>query len=377
MNRGARRWSGCGCGGNRGQPTPCMVRPPRPARPAWSSAAAPGQPPVTAEMLAMALSKRSPIDGAWWEDLRDYRVTVLPDPNGGLAGAVATGVSRTAGTGYVLWLAAGDDRVQAWLLDTPWPSSSTRRPSAFWFATAFGAGLEGLPVGDEPGMHAALLGRGFAGTDAWLDMLRNLSDTAPTAAPGAGVAPGGAVTIRPPGKPEGCEVQGFMLGPGLGTVSWLGVAPARRGWVSDDDRARMLGRALQKRPRELRGCVGPPPAGHAGRREPPTRALLTLIRGPHPGWVDAAGRAGHRPPVRAGRAGPVGSVRSVFGIRFRLTGRPLRRSLGPPGRATGDRGVRACTGRTPRPRGGEGADMADSAQPGRGRSQTDRTRRLP
>jgi GNAT superfamily N-acetyltransferase len=187
-----------------------------------------GQPHVTHAMLEQCLLKQSPIDGGWWAELSAYRVAVLAGA-GGLAGAVATAVSDDAG--YVLWLAAGGDAgVQGQLLDIAVGQLPGNRPlRAFWFATALGAGLEGLPVRHAASLNAALLTRGFEGRDAWLYMHRDLGDITARPAARAVTTPGGAVTIRPEGDPPGCDVQGSLLFPELGIVSWLGVAPEHRG----------------------------------------------------------------------------------------------------------------------------------------------------
>jgi ribosomal protein S18 acetylase RimI-like enzyme len=189
-----------------------------------------GQPQVTAAMLAQCLRKDSPIDGRWWADLGTYRVSVLPDGAGGLAGAVATGISRTDGVGYVLWLAAGEyPEVQTRLLDEALSQlAGTSIQRAFWFATALGAGLEGLPVGHAGALHTALIQRGFGGSDAWLYMHRDLGDIAPRRAAGA-VTKGGTVTIRPPADVADTDAQGALLTPRLAIISWLGVAAAHRG----------------------------------------------------------------------------------------------------------------------------------------------------
>jgi len=189
-----------------------------------------GQPHVTAAMLAACLRGQSPIDAGWWADLRAYRVTVLPARTGGLAGAVATGISRADGVGYVLWLAGGDDStVQAELLDEALSQLAGTSPQrAFWFATALSAGLEGLPVGHAGALHGALIQRGFAGSDAWLYMRRDLGDIAPRLATDA-VTAGGSITIRPPGDPASPEVTGALLTPQLAIISWLGVPAQSRG----------------------------------------------------------------------------------------------------------------------------------------------------
>lgn len=184
-----------------------------------------------AEARVAARPTRSRDVRRWWADLRAYQVSVLPDRSGGLAGAVATGVGVTDGVGYILWLAAGASvSVQGRLLDIALAQlTDTAAQRAFYFATALGAGLEGLPVRHAVTLHEALLERAFAGSDAWLYMHRDLTDVTAQPAARASTTPGGAVTIRPAGDPAGCDVQGALLSPSLGMVSWLGVAPEQRG----------------------------------------------------------------------------------------------------------------------------------------------------
>lgn len=187
-----------------------------------------GQPEVTASMLEACLRGSSPVDGAWWSDLRDYQVSVL-EGRGGLVGAVGTGIAQTDGAGYVLWLASGQNTaVKARLLDDALVRlAGTPVQRAFWFATALGAGLEGLPATRNSALHQALVSRGFTASDAWLYLHRDLGDITARAAEAAEA--GSSVTIRLQGEPAVAEVVGALLGPRLGVISWLGVSPARRG----------------------------------------------------------------------------------------------------------------------------------------------------
>ena len=190
-----------------------------------------GQPEVTGAMLAACLRGRSPIDDAWWADLHTYQVSVLTGRDGGLVGAVATGIAATDGAGYVLWLAGGQDTaVQTRLLDDALARlAGTSVQRAFWFATALGAGLEGLPAARAGTLHAALVQRGFAGRDAWLYLHRDLGDIPPRPAAGVVAGAGGSVTIRLPGVSAAAVVTGALLSPRLAIISWLGVIPPRRG----------------------------------------------------------------------------------------------------------------------------------------------------
>ena len=66
----------------------------------------PGQPRVSAEMLASALAGRSPIDSSFWDELDDVITAVAQDEFGQLKGIISFATRQRDQAGVILWLYA-------------------------------------------------------------------------------------------------------------------------------------------------------------------------------------------------------------------------------------------------------------------------------
>lgn len=128
----------------------------------------PGQPEVTADMLAEAMAGRSAVDSGWWAKLRLPCTDVAVDGAGRVVGVVSCAVSREDGTGFLLWLHCGESEAVVPVLVAHACATLGERPMrAFDFASALTMGMEALPVRHRPVTHAALLDAGFTGEPLW------------------------------------------------------------------------------------------------------------------------------------------------------------------------------------------------------------------
>jgi ribosomal protein S18 acetylase RimI-like enzyme len=200
----------------------------------------PGQPECTAAMLAEARAGRSPVDTAWWEDLKKIRVDIATDAEGQVRGAVSFAVRPRDKTGFVLWLHAHEDpAVTDALLDHALAGlADCPIIEGFAFATALGLGVEALPVHHRPITHAALLARGFEAADLWRYMRRPLP---------AWELPRCAFDLRPDQDKKGRVLEivedGKVLGEATVGEPVSGIAPLW--WITVDPEARGRGLGLK------------------------------------------------------------------------------------------------------------------------------------
>ncbi|MBQ1122461.1 N-acetyltransferase [Streptomyces sp. B15] len=202
----------------------------------------PGQPRVSAGMLAEALAGRSEVDSGWWAALAPPRTDVAVDASGQVVGVVSFAVHSAEPVGFLLWLHCREDESVALALVThACAELGTVSVHAFDFATALTRGVEALPVRHRQATHRALLKAGFTGEDLWRYMRMPLESRA--------LLPRG--TGR---KARKCEDGNFEVrvrdrwGRKVGEVV-VGVPVAGTGvlwWISVEERARGrgLGRAL-------------------------------------------------------------------------------------------------------------------------------------
>ena len=128
----------------------------------------PGQPVVTAEMLAEALAGRSSVDSNWWKELDTPLAEVAQATSGEVIGVVSSATRPTDGAGVILWLHCDENPVTAQaLIEHVTGRLGDRTIHAFDFATALSLGLEGLPIRHRSATHAALAAAGFTGEDLW------------------------------------------------------------------------------------------------------------------------------------------------------------------------------------------------------------------
>ncbi|WP_226367319.1 GNAT family N-acetyltransferase [Pseudonocardia sp. ICBG162] len=205
----------------------------------------PGQPICTASMLQDAASGRSPVDNNWWVELDKPVIEVAENADGDLVGVASFALRRRDGVGFILWLHGREQpAVVELLINHSVRRLATRVVEAYQFATALGIGLEALPVAHRSATAAALQARGFAGTDMWRYMRRDLpAPELPTvdhiasshviAADESGEA--GLAIVDDDGKIVG-EVTVQRPQDGIAALWWINIEPAQR--------RRGLGRAL-------------------------------------------------------------------------------------------------------------------------------------
>ncbi|WP_018255974.1 GNAT family N-acetyltransferase [Salinispora mooreana] len=204
----------------------------------------PGQPACTLQRLQAAIDGTSPVDSAWWAELADLRTEVLCDAAGALAGAVAYARRPRDGAGVILWLHAREDPpVVRRLLDHALTGlAGCPSVEAFSFATALGLGLEALPVRHRSATHAALLDRGFTGSDLWRYMRRDLpAPGLPTCSYRTSCDEDRRVLqVERAGQVVAEATIGDPVD-GVGVLWWIGVEPVARG---EGLGLRLLGSAL-------------------------------------------------------------------------------------------------------------------------------------
>jgi ribosomal protein S18 acetylase RimI-like enzyme len=113
---------------------------------------------------------------------------------------------------------------------------------AFSFASALGMGLEALPVRHRAATHTALLDRGFAGSDLWRYMRRDLpAPGLPTCSYRAKCEEDRRVLQVERGGQVVAEATIGEPVDGIGVLWWIGVEPPARG---EGLGLRLLGSAL-------------------------------------------------------------------------------------------------------------------------------------
>lgn len=193
----------------------------------------PGQPAVTADMLAHALAGHSDVDDGWWGELETPVTEVACDPSGQVAGVVSSALRRKDGVGLVLWLHCGEvEPVARQLLDHVLVRFAKRGVHAFDFSSALTLGLEALPTRHRPVTVRVLKEAGFAGEDLWRYMHAHL--------PLPDLPHADAFTVSestdPPGRRlevrDGDELLAEALVglpyAGIGVLWWISVEPPAR-----------------------------------------------------------------------------------------------------------------------------------------------------
>lgn len=202
----------------------------------------PGQPRVSAEMLAEALAGRSEIDAGWWALLAPVRTDVAVDGSGRVVGVVSYAVHAAEPVGFLLWLHCREDESLATaLVDHACVELGTDSVRAFDFASALTRGLEALPVRRRQATHRALEKAGFTGEDLWRYMRMPL-ESRELLPRGTGArarqCEGGNFEVRVRDR-WGRKTGEVVVGPpvaGTGVLWWISVEERARG--------RGLGRAL-------------------------------------------------------------------------------------------------------------------------------------
>lgn len=128
-----------------------------------------GQPVCDIKMLQEALRGRSPIDNAYWQDLKELH-HIYSSSADLITGVLAYGV-RKDGTGVILWshtrelLEPTQNLIEIALEEL----KDCDQIEAFPHANALGVGLEGLPASRKT-TDAVLNKAGFSSEDLWLYM---------------------------------------------------------------------------------------------------------------------------------------------------------------------------------------------------------------
>jgi hypothetical protein len=130
-----------------------------------NSSRIPGQPRVSAEMLATALAGRSPIDSSFWDELDPVITVVARDESGQLKGIISFAARQSDHAGVILWLYAAADQVIGVLIEHALAEFGPPTVLAYDFASALTLGLEALPVRHCASTRRALEARGFVGSD--------------------------------------------------------------------------------------------------------------------------------------------------------------------------------------------------------------------
>lgn len=128
-----------------------------------------GQPVCNEEMLKEALRGRSPIDNAYWQELKELH-HIYSSEAGKINGALAYGIRKDK-TGVILWSHTKEDpKVTKELISQALTSlKSCDSIEAFPHASALGTGLEGLPSSRNT-TDKVLKELGFDSEDLWLYM---------------------------------------------------------------------------------------------------------------------------------------------------------------------------------------------------------------
>jgi ribosomal protein S18 acetylase RimI-like enzyme len=197
----------------------------------------PGQPRVSAAMLASALSGRSPIDSSFWSELGDIATMIMRDPSDHLLGVISFAIRPRDDAGVILWLYAKDEAemITRDLIGPALAALGRRTVLAFDFASALTLGLEALPARHRATTHRALELAGFVGRDDWRYIHRRLDSAWPiSTSPEVDVFPssdraGWELMMR---APDGTLIGEATIGEpvdGIGALWWISIEPAFRG----------------------------------------------------------------------------------------------------------------------------------------------------
>jgi ribosomal protein S18 acetylase RimI-like enzyme len=202
----------------------------------------PGQPQATAEMLTEALSGRSALGSGLWTELDGLSTEVAINTQGQVVGVVSVAVRRRDDTGLILWMHTAEDAaVTGIVLDHALQRLGRRPVEAFPLATALGLGLEALPIKHRPVTHAALLQRGFTGTDLWRYLRTPLRLPSRQTKDGPAQDVRRTLQIRENDRVVGEAIVGLPV-QGVGVLWWIGLEPQAR--ELELDKA-LLGSALE------------------------------------------------------------------------------------------------------------------------------------
>lgn len=257
----------------------------------------PGQPPVTADSLTMALAGTGSTSQAgaraWWAELDTPQTVVATGADGDPVGVCSFALRVGDASGQILWFHAGEDlEVATPLLEH---TSSALGPGrtlyAFTCGPAWRLAADGLPVRRRPATHRAFAQAGFTrmGEESyWQCHNRDLARPDQGHRPRAQLVP----FSDPPGwrleltdtsgDPKAHALLGAPYG-GVGVLWWLHVEPAARG--------RGIGRTLlQQSLEEFTACgatevialIDQDPPGSTG----PDPAAAPLLRGAGFGEID-------------------------------------------------------------------------------------------
>src|SRR5579884_1190944 len=199
----------------------------------------PGRPACDLQSLRRALNGDFPGDPRGWSGFGEVRTVVAVEEDR-VVGVASYATKVTDGTGWLLWLHAGEERaVVNALLDHVLEElgDSTRR-RAFSVATSLSFGVEALPVRGRPSTHAALRARGFERYASWrylvarLDRRALLARDSPLATvesiAGSGEHPAWRLSVETARAPA--AVLEVELGPErCGLMHGFQVEPAYRG----------------------------------------------------------------------------------------------------------------------------------------------------
>jgi ribosomal protein S18 acetylase RimI-like enzyme len=245
----------------------------------------PGRPSCDPHALRRALSGDFPGDPRGWSGFGEVRTVVVVEADRVL-GAASYATKITDGTGWLLWLHAGEDRalVDALLDHVLRELGDSTRRRAFSVATGLSFGADALPIRGRPATHAALRARGFERHTSWRYLVAWLDRQAlgtpdsslarAEAIAGPGEHPGWRLSVETARTPA--AVLEVALGPDrCGLVQGLEVEPAYRGRGLERSLLREGMRFLRSQgAATAAACVETFPLGDPGSQE-----VLDLLEG--------------------------------------------------------------------------------------------------
>ncbi len=213
----------------------------------------PGRPACDLQALRRALSGDFPGDPRGWSGFGEVHAVVAVDGSRAV-GAASYATKVTDGTGWLLWLHAGEERavVDALLDHVLRDLGDSTRCRAFAVATSLSFGVEALPVRGRPSTHAALRARGFERRASWRYLLARLDRQAMLA------SDPGLATVEP--AVGWGEYPAWRLSMGTAQASAaaleVGLGPERCGLLQDlqielDYHGRGVGKSLLRQGMQL------------------------------------------------------------------------------------------------------------------------------